>query len=286
MDNKYQVTKEEVADRLKQHVMPGLAVWGVPRGGTEAAKLLEDQNLIVATPETADVIVDDLVDSGATKRRYEKEYPSKRFVVAYDKQKEPDFRGKWIVFPWEKPDDGELHTHVARLLQGIGQDTNREGLLKTPERVVKALREMTAGYGMDPAVALGTVFRDEQCDQMVVCDNIEFSSLCEHHLMPFFGVAHIGYIPHDNLVVGLSKLGRVVDVYARRLQVQERMGREVAAAIEKHVSPHVAVLLEAKHACMMCRGVRKQSSVMRTSSLLGNFRKQEVRMEFFEMIRR
>lgn len=157
---------------------------------------------------------------------------------------------------------------VRVLLRSIGEDPDRPGLIDTPRRVVAALAEMTAGMVLDPAEYLERTF-DEPCDEMVVVTGIDFTSLCEHHLLPFSGTAAIGYVPRDK-VVGLSKLPRVVDLYARRLQVQERMTKQIADAITKHLDPRgVGVVLSARHSCMGCRGVRKPNALMTTSALTG-----------------
>lgn len=157
---------------------------------------------------------------------------------------------------------------VERLLTFVGEDTQREGLRDTPRRVIDAWLEMTSGYEVDVAELLAVQFA-ERCDELVLVSGIEFTSLCEHHVLPFVGTATVGYIPRDG-VVGLSKLARLVDVYARRLQVQERMTRQIADAIDTHLSPlGVGVVLRAHHSCMGCRGVRKPSAVMVTSSMLG-----------------
>lgn len=173
------------------------------------------------------------------------------------------------------------------LLQQLGEDPNREGLLETPKRTARAWSEWTSGYGQNPAEVL-KCFEDgsENYDEMVFQGNIAFHSHCEHHLAPFFGVAHVAYIPHGR-VVGLSKLTRLVDIFARRLQVQERMTRQIAEALDEHLQPlGVAVVLRARHLCMESRGVRKIGTHTSTSAVLGVFKdKPEVRDEFFSLAR-
>lgn len=173
----------------------------------------------------------------------------------------------------------------TRLLEQLGEDPTREGLRETPSRVARAWAEWTSGYGQDPAAVL-KCFEDgsENYDEMVFQGNIVFHSLCEHHLAPFFGVAHIAYIPSGR-VVGLSKLTRLVDIFARRLQVQERMTRQIAEALNEHLDPlGVAVVLRARHHCMESRGVRKIGTHTSTSAVLGVFKdKPEVRAEFFSL---
>lgn len=174
---------------------------------------------------------------------------------------------------------------VYGLLKEIGEDPDREGLLKTPARVSEALKYFTQGYGIDiDAVISEAIFSEEQ-EEMVVLKDIDFYSLCEHHLVPFFGKCHIAYLPQHR-IVGLSKLARVVDAFARRLQVQERMTREIAQAIERHLKPHgVAVVIEAQHLCMMMRGVEKQNSLATTSTMLGAFKQNPAtRTEFFSLL--
>lgn len=172
---------------------------------------------------------------------------------------------------------------VETLLSLIGEDVTRDGLKDTPKRVVRALVEMTSGMSVDVAKLLATTF-DAECDQLVILRGIEFTSLCEHHLLPFSGVAHVGYLPRDGRVVGISKLARVTDAFARRLQIQERMTQQIAKAIEEHVgAAAVGVIVKATHSCMSCRGV-KQSPEMITSAMLGLFRSDDAaRAEFLRL---
>jgi GTP cyclohydrolase IA len=175
---------------------------------------------------------------------------------------------------------------VRLLLSYIGEDPAREGLLDTPKRVVKAWDEMTCGYGQDPAAILGSHFDGEGYDQMVLCRDIEFYSTCEHHLLPFSGVAHIAYVPRSR-VVGLSKMARLLDCFARRLQIQEKLTKQVAVTMMEVLKPlGVGVMVEAKHLCMACRGVQKQKSTMVTTALHGVFKRHAVREEFFLQCRR
>ncbi len=170
------------------------------------------------------------------------------------------------------------------VIQHVGEDVTREGLLKTPERAAKAIQFLTSGYEQDaPAILKKAMFAENYHDMVVVKD-IELYSLCEHHMLPFFGKAHIAYIP-DGHIVGLSKLPRVVDVFARRLQVQERLTHDILECINDTLKPQgVAVVIEAAHMCMMMRGVQKQNSVTTTSGFRGQFEKQETRNEFLKLI--
>ncbi len=184
------------------------------------------------------------------------------------------------------PAERTMERAVIDLLQAVGEDPNREGLLKTPERVARSLAFLTSGAAKTWADVLNGAVFTEQYDQMVLVKDIEFYSLCEHHMLPFFGRAHIAYLPAGR-VVGLSKLPRLLEVYARRLQVQERLTQQVAWAIQEALQPRgVAVMLEAAHFCMMMRGVEKQNSKTVTSALLGEFRdSQALRGEFLSAVR-
>jgi GTP cyclohydrolase I len=177
-------------------------------------------------------------------------------------------------------------TLIKEILKAIGEDPEREGLLDTPARVVRSWGELFGGYKEDPWAILKTVFKEGACNEMVVLRDIPFNSMCEHHMLPFLGVAHVGYIP-GGYVVGLSKLARLVDCFAHRLQIQENLTTEIAEAIAEHLRPKgVAVVIEAHHQCMSCRGVRKSGTTMVTSAIRGVFReKPEVRAEFLAFIR-
>lgn len=166
----------------------------------------------------------------------------------------------------------------------LGEDPLREGLIKTPERVAKAMQFLTQGYQMDARSILDSAKFNEEVSEMIVVKDIEIYSMCEHHLLPFFGKAHVAYIP-NGWITGLSKIARVVDVYARRLQVQERLTTQILEAIKESLNPlGVAVVIEAAHLCMMMRGVQKQNSVTTTSAFWGEFEKNETRAEFTKLI--
>src|SRR3954466_14601383 len=179
----------------------------------------------------------------------------------------------------------ELVDNYRKILDLLGEDSAREGLLKTPERVAKAMQFMTQGYSQDAVAILNSAKFHEEVSEMVIVKDIELYSMCEHHLLPFFGKAHIAYIP-NGYITGLSKLARVVDVFARRLQVQERLTTQVLDAIQESLSPMgVAVVIEAKHLCMMMRGVSKQNSVTTTSAFHGEFlNNTRTRNEFLKLI--
>jgi len=176
---------------------------------------------------------------------------------------------------------------VQCLIRHVGEDPNREGLLRTPTRVVKAYEFLTRGYAQDPkAVINGALFVEEDYQEIIVCRDVDFFSLCEHHLLPFMGKAHVAYLPRHH-IIGLSKLARLVEIYARRLQVQERMTTQIASTLMEELNPlGVAVVLEAEHLCMRMRGVEKQNSWVTTSAMLGVFRTNvETRQEFMTLIR-
>jgi len=181
----------------------------------------------------------------------------------------------------------ELAENVARTLSLLGEDPGREGLARTPVRVARALQFLTGGHRLDVRALLNDALFDVEYAEMVIVRDIDFFSLCEHHMLPFYGKAHVAYLPHKK-VVGLSKLPRIVDMFARRLQVQERMTSDVATAIQEAVDPYgVGVVIEAQHLCMMMRGVEKQNSRTVTSAMLGTFKDDpKTRTEFLDLIRR
>jgi GTP cyclohydrolase I len=175
---------------------------------------------------------------------------------------------------------------VRTILRHCGEDPEREGLARTPHRVAQALEFLTRGYREDPKVAInGALFTEEDYQEMILCKDVDFYSLCEHHLLPFFGKAHVAYLPNRR-IVGISKIARLVEIYARRLQVQERMTTQIARTIMDEIEPlGVAVVLEAEHLCMRMRGVEKQNSYVTTSAMLGVFRtRQETRQEFMNLL--
>jgi GTP cyclohydrolase I len=187
----------------------------------------------------------------------------------------------------EPPHEEPFADKIREVLAALGEDTGREGLLKTPERVESSLRFLTQGYHMSVADAIGDAVFAETHQSMIMVRDIELYSLCEHHLLPFFGRAHVAYIP-DGKILGLSKVARIVDVFARRLQVQERLTDQIADAIMDVLKPTgVGVVIEAAHFCMMMRGVEKQNSMMTTSAVLGSFRRAvATRTEFLTLIGR
>jgi GTP cyclohydrolase I len=184
-------------------------------------------------------------------------------------------------------DRGRVEDAVRVILSHIGEDPNREGLKRTPARVAKAYEFLTSGYAKDPKDAInGALFAEEQYQEIILCKDLDFYSLCEHHLLPFMGKAHVAYLPNRK-IVGLSKLARMVEIFARRLQVQERLTTQIAQTIMSEIDPlGVAVVLEAEHMCMRMRGVEKQNSYVTTSAMLGVFRtNHETRQEFMQLLR-
>lgn len=178
----------------------------------------------------------------------------------------------------------EIAENYRKIITGIGEDVTREGLEKTPERAAKAMQFLTHGYDLDPLEILKSALFTEDHSQMIVVKNIEVYSMCEHHMLPFFGKAHVAYIPNGK-IVGLSKIPRIVDAYARRMQVQERLTDQIKDCIEEALQPlGVAVVIEAQHMCMQMRGIEKQNSFTTTSSFTGAFEKNKTRKEFISLI--
>jgi len=185
---------------------------------------------------------------------------------------------------YEKKSTQALTDHFQGILEEIGEDTEREGIAKTPERAAKAMLFLTQGYEQDAESILRSAMFREEYNEMVLVKDIELYSMCEHHMLPFFGKAHVAYIP-NGYIVGLSKIPRVIDVYARRLQVQERMTDQILKCIDRTLQPlGVAVVIEAMHMCMMMRGVQKQNSLTTTSAFTGEFQREETRSEFMSLI--
>ena len=178
----------------------------------------------------------------------------------------------------------EIAESFKKIIENLGEDTNREGLEKTPERVAKAFQFLTHGYELDPLEILKSALFTEDHQQMIVVKNIEVYSMCEHHMLPFFGKAHVAYIPNGK-IVGLSKIPRVIEAFARRLQVQERLTDQIKDCIQEALEPlGVAVVIECQHMCMQMRGIQKQNSVTTTSSFTGAFEKDKTRKEFISLI--
>lgn len=265
-------------------------IFGVPRGGIPVAYMLAEKwphgKAVVTYRETdADLIVDDIIDSGATAARYFS--TGLPFVALFNKQNDIRWKDKWLVLPWEINDDVDSSATdiVTRLFQYIGEDPLREGLKETPARFLRAWKEWASGYGQDPNDILKTFIDGaEGVDEMVVVRDLPFYSHCEHHLAPFFGTATIGYLPQF-CIVGLSKLARLLHIYSRRLQVQERMTCQIADAINSSLHPlGCGVIIRARHLCMESRGICQQGHYTVTSALRGIFKTEDsARSEFLGM---
>ena len=198
--------------------------------------------------------------------------------------KDNDIDGYEKIDKYNPEEIAKLASNYKSIIRGIGEDPKREGLLKTPVRVAKAMQFLTHGYDLDPREILRSAMFKEEYQQMVLVKDIEIYSLCEHHLLPFFGKAHVAYIP-DGYIVGLSKIPRIVDAFARRLQVQERLTTDIRNCIQETLNPiGVAVVIEASHLCMQMRGIQKQNSVSTTSAFTGEFLKDSTRAEFISLI--
>ena len=262
-----------IEDLFKKH--DTLNIYGIPRGGQFISGV---SGFAVDTPEEANIIVDDLYDSGTTYRKWKAKYPDKDFCFLFDKR-EKEYKGKWLEFPWEESGEKEVEENVVRLLEYFGQDANREGLKDTPKRYIKFWNEFLSPPNWKP-----TTFSAEGYDQMIVQTNIPFHSVCEHHLAPFFGTGHIAYIPNKK-IIGLSKLARTLETYSRRLQNQERITNQVVDFLMKELEPlGVGCVIKAKHMCMEMRGVKKHNTFTTTSALRGVFENKEQKDEFFKLI--
>lgn len=285
------ITHSEVSARcaeIAKRLPDDLLFYGVPRGGIAPAYMIAAmaKGEVVDDPTAADIFIDDLIDSGATKERYDHLYPGRKFFALFGK----DDPGDWLVFPWEVTDAGadESGTDIfVRLLQFVGEDVEREGLLETPARMAKMYRQVTAGYAQNPSDYF-KVFTENAStyDEMVILSPIPFFSLCEHHLLPFFGEVSIGYIP-DRLFAGLSKFARVVETFSKRLQIQERLAHQIADTLQELLRPRgVGVVIRARHLCMEMRGIQKPGVHTITSAMKGRMLTDEkARAEFLSFIK-
>ncbi len=264
----------QLAEELNNQINNSLRkMYPVPRGGIPAAYALMAVNpgwyKIVNSPEEADFIIDDIIDSGATWSEFLMTNPTLPFFALIEKE-DSEYKDTWVVFPWEGDAVGGIENNITRLLQYIGEDPIRGGLLETPKRVAKAWKEWCAGYTQNAAEIL-KVFEDgaETYDQMVTVKDIPFYSHCEHHLAPFFGTCTISYIPNGR-IVGLSKLSRIVSMFSKRLQVQERLTSQIAESLFEHLQPlGVGVTISARHLCMESRGICQQGHHTVTTALKG-----------------
>lgn len=283
-----QTCAEAIKNQFPNHKTIGvehIKAYAIPRGGVPAALAVQQYVpalVLVDTPEEADICIDDVIDSGKTADYYAEFHDLQTFALIDKRQ--PDADQSWIVFPWEEDAKGSFEDNIVRLLQFVGEDASRGGLAETPARVVKAWQHWCSGYGKDPAAVL-KVFEDgaENYDQMVMVKDIPIYSHCEHHMAPIFGTATIAYIPNGK-IVGLSKLSRLADMFARRLQVQERLTSQIADALDEHLQPKGAgVIIKARHMCMESRGTCQQGHHTITSALRGCFREGQARDEFMDL---
>lgn len=273
-------------------------IYGIPKSGSivavELARIDAKSFEVVYKPQEADCFVDDILDTGRTMQLYEERYGKKVYAL-YGKG---DYKNcifnvpstQWVEFPWESQEQTskEHQDFVVRLIEELGENASREGLKDTPARFLKAWREMTGGYemqlnlrGLTPDT---TLFRADT-HGMVIVKDMEFYSLCEHHLLPFIGKVHIGYLP-DKYTIGHSKIPRLVDMYAQRLQVQEHLGQQICDTLDALLKPRgVGVVIEASHFCTLMRGVKKQNLKIITSHVKGAFKEDaRTRQEFLELV--
>ena len=285
-----------LSELRKEAIVPiilPISIYGIPRGGVAVAYMLEatarSAFTVVDTPWEADCFVDDIIDSGATKTKWEALHSGKKLFALVDKSRSGcAFKGSWVSFPWERNDKEEngIEDNIVRILQWIGEDPNREGLLETPKRVARAYSEWFDGYKID-IPALFKTFTDgaQDCDEVIIVDSIPVESFCEHHMARFSGLAHVGYIP-DGKIIGLSKIPKLVRAFSHRLQVQERLTNQIASTLIEHLNPKgVAVVLRCAHTCMCSRGAKVHGTMTTTSAMRGAFLdKPEARAEFFSLI--
>lgn len=282
-DNRVLISWEDVKQRgdnlIGRPYHPTIKAYGVPRGGQPIAALFNP----VDDPEQAQIIVDDLIDSGATQKRYREIFPQTPFVALFNKQTEPELAGKWLVFPWETKEGNfeDAETNFTRILERVGVDVTTEGLAQTPKRYIKFLSDF-----LDTRDFNFTTFDSNGYDEMIVETDIPFYSLCEHHTLPFFGTVCIGYIPAGR-IAGLSKLPRTVEKFASGLQNQERLTQQIAEFLaEKLNTENVAVIVKARHLCMEMRGAKSVGTSTTTSTMKGVFRTDDkCRAEFLQIIK-
>ena len=267
-----------------------IKIYPVPFGGIPVSYLLKAlladkfHVVFVDKPGEGELFIDVVESSGLMRRDYESHFPGRPFFTLFFKRD----KTRWLIFPWEEARKNTFEDIPIQLLKFIGEDPDREGLRETPRRFLQAWQHWTSGYQIDPVSVLkGFEDGSENYDAMVFQGAIPVWSLCEHHLVPFFGVAHIGYIP-EGKIIGLSKFSRLVEIFARRLQVQERLTQQIAHAIFDNLKPKgVGVVLRCRHSCMESRGIEKSGSMTYTSSLVGCLKEdQNARSEFLRFVER
>jgi GTP cyclohydrolase I len=267
-----------------------LQIYGIPRGGIPAAMAVVNaigNAKLIDDPTKADLIIDDILDSGETMRRFHQINPNARQYALFDKRM-PPWQGQWLIMPWEVTAeiDQSGHDIVTRLLQFVGENPERGGLRETPHRVMQAWQFMTSGYTAQASSIL-KCFEDgaQDYDEMVFQGPIPFWSNCEHHLLPFWGNAYIGYIPTGK-IIGLSKFSRLIEIFSRRLTVQERLCTQIADTLMEYLDPlGVGVALQCRHCCMESRGVQKPGTLTITTALRGVIKdKSDPRSEFLSAV--
>lgn len=298
MESKVRVNWEQLYELVKGllakiDITKYKGVYGIPTGGSVVATMIagsvmpeRGRKVLFDKPRQGVLVVDDIVDTGRTLERF-KEFDTA--VIHYKERSavKPTYYAEkageeWICYPYEK--ETEIQDTVVRQLQYIGENPNREGLKETPRRVVASWRKLYGGYAWSADDVI-KVFKSGVYDEIVMLKDIEFFSTCEHHMLPFFGKISVGYIPTKK-VIGVSKIARLVEIYSRRLQIQERLTTQVAEALEGLEPLGVMVVCEAKHLCMVARGVEKQNSVMVTSAVKGIFKEDvKARDEFMSLLR-
>lgn len=273
------------------------SVCGIPKGGLVPAAMIAGLLKIPVTDFVGSetLIVDDILDSGATIAQYKQRFPNNIYAVLVSKKYSPKIENVyvatkktadcWVEFPWEDRTEKTGEDLITRQLELIGENPTREGLVETPKRVVSAYQYIFSGYKANPQSVFKT-FDTDGYSEMILLKDCEIYSCCEHHMLPFFGKVHVAYIP-DKKIIGISKLARLVDIFAKRLQIQERLCKQVTGALMSNLScKGAACVIEANHLCMRMRGVEKQNSIMVTSSLEGSFLTEPAtRTEFFSMIK-
>lgn len=288
--------KRQTGLRIEAALAEG--VYGIPRGGIPVAMALSEELKIplLSDPIPGCLVVDDVVDSGKTLQPFLK----KHFTAALHlksrvpQELRPDVctsiipQNTWINYWWEKKEKGTegVQDNITRILQYIGEDPSREGLKETPGRVMESFNTLYGGYKEDPKSIIKTFSDSEGYDEIVLLKNIEMYSTCEHHMLPFFGKCHIAYIPGGK-VIGISKLARLMEVFSRRLQIQERIGQQITRVLMEELQAQAAAcIIEAQHFCMTSRGIQKQNSIMTTSSMKGLFLTESAaRVELMRLIR-
>lgn len=280
----WEVMVDKLAKEISIHHDPRTPIFGVPRGGCLITARLATKlpYPIISEYQEGCVVVDDLIDSGKTRKKY----ANSPFFVLINKQKDAQYKGKWIEFWYEKTED-DAESIVTRQLEMIGENPNREGLVDTPKRVVKMWKEIFRGYDKTQKPKLTSFDNGKDgivYDEMII-DSGEYYSHCEHHMVPFFGKYWFAYIPNKK-IIGLSKVARMVDYYSAKLQIQERLVKEILDEIEREIKPKgIAMIMEGEHLCKTMRGARKKGTMI-TSDLRGVFKsKPDTRMEFLHFVR-